>query len=103
LGRTLERVVPSLRLVSLADSLAAFCDAVEAQIHLENEARNNARFTANFTDDPDVHFPRLVADACSDAVLTMEFVDGVREEDLEARGLDVRRIVDAGMRAVCRM
>ncbi len=102
-GRTLERVVPSVRLMSLEGALRAFCDAVEEQIHLENEAHHNRRFTANFAGDPDISFPRLVPAACSDAVLTMEFVEAVREEDLEARGLDVHRVVDAGMRCVCRM
>jgi ubiquinone biosynthesis protein len=102
-GRLAERVAPSLRLVSLAEAIETFCNAVEAQIHLSNEAANNRRFTANFVGDGDVHFPRLVPEACSDAVLTMEFVEGVHEQDLEARGLDVARIVDAGMRAVCRM
>ncbi len=103
IGRLAERLVPSLRLVSLAEALETFCNAVEAQIHLANEAANNHRFARNFAGDADIHFPRLVPDACSDAVLTMEFVEGVREEDLEARGLDVARIVDAGIRAVCRM
>ena len=103
IGRTLERLVPSFRLMSLEGALRAFCTAVEEQIHLANEADNNRRFTRNFAGDPDIHFPRLVPDACSDAVLTMEFVEGVREEDLEARGVDVRRVVDAGMRCVCRM
>jgi ubiquinone biosynthesis protein len=102
-GRLAERLLPSLRLVSLAEALETFCSAVEAQIHLTNEAANNHRFARNFAGDADIHFPRLVPEACSDSVLTMEFVDGVREEDLEARGLDIGRIVDAGMRAVCRM
>jgi ubiquinone biosynthesis protein len=102
-GRGLERLVPSLRLMSLAGALENFCDAVAEQLHLTNEARNNARFTANFRTDPDIRFPRLVPSACSDAVLTMEFIDGVREEELEERGVDVRRVVDAGMRCVCRM
>jgi ubiquinone biosynthesis protein len=102
-GRLAERIVPSLRLVSLAEAFETFCNAVEAQIHLANEAANNRRFAANFATDIDVHFPRLVPEACSDAVLTMEFIEGVREEDLEARGLDISRIVEAGMRAVCRM
>src|SRR5262245_18698190 len=102
-GRTLERLVPSLRLMSLEDALRVFCVAVEEQIHLANEAEHNRRFTRNFADDADVHFPRLVPEACSDAVLTMEFVDGVREENLETYGVDVRRVVDAGMRCVCRM
>ena len=103
LGRTLERLVPSVRLMSLAGALQAFCDAVEEQSHLINEAEHNRRFTANFADDPDVAFPRLVPDACADAVITMEFVDGVREDELEGHGVDVRRVVDAGMRCVCRM
>jgi len=102
-GRTLERLVPSVRLMALEDALRAFCDAVHAQIHLENEARNNERFTGNFADDPDVDFPRLFPQACSDAVLTMEFVHGVHETGLEASGCDVRAIVTAGMRCVCRM
>lgn len=102
-GRTLERLVPSFRLMSLEGALRAFCDAVEEQIHLTNEAEHNRRFTRNFADDPDIDFPRLVPEACSDAVLTMTFIDGVREEDLEARGVDVLRVVDAGMRCVCRM
>ena len=102
-GRALERCVPSFRLMSLEGALRAFCDAVEEQIHLASEADHNRRFRDNFADDPDIHFPRLVPDACSDAVLTMEFVNGVREEDLEASGVDVHRVVDAGMRCVCRM
>lgn len=103
LGRTLERLVPSVRLMALEEALRAFCDAVQAQIHLTNEARNNARFTANFADDPDVDFPRVFPEASSDAVLTMQFIDGVHESELEAAGCDVRAIVTAGMRCVCRM
>jgi ubiquinone biosynthesis protein len=103
IGRGLERLVPSLRLISLHEALAAFCAAVEAQIHLGDEARNNVRFRRDFAGDDDVRFPRLVPALCTDDVLVMEFVEGVREEDLERDGLDVRRIVDAGMRCVCRM
>jgi ubiquinone biosynthesis protein len=103
LGRCMERLVPSFRLISLESALRAFCDAVEEQIDLTHEARNNVRFTANFASDPDIVFPRLVPELCSESVLTMEFIEGVREADLEARGVDVRRVVEAGMRCVCRM
>jgi ubiquinone biosynthesis protein len=102
-GRTLERVIPSLRLIALEGALRSFCDAVGEQVHLTNEARNNERFTANFAGDPDVQFPRLHLEACSDAVLTMEFIDGVQEDDLEAHGVDVHALVATGMRCVCRM
>jgi ubiquinone biosynthesis protein len=102
-GRSLERLVPSVRLMSLAGALRAFCDAVEEQIHLRNEAAHSARFTANFASDPDVHFPVLYPAGCSDAVLTMEFIGGVDENGLEGSGVDVPLIVSTGMRCVCRM
>lgn len=56
-GGLLERLFPSLRLVSLREALATFCAAVEAQIHLAGEARNNARFTRAFAGDPTSRFP----------------------------------------------
>jgi ubiquinone biosynthesis protein len=102
-ARGLERLVPTLRLISLESAMRQFCEAVEEQLHLEREAHNNRRFAALFADDPDVHFPDLHPEACSSAVLTMEFVDGIREQDLAAAGVDVRRVVEAGLRAVCRM
>lgn len=103
LARAGERLVPSLRLVSLRTAMAVFCDAVEEQLHFTSEAANNARFQANFAADPEIDFPRLRPELCSDGVLTMEFVDGVREGDLDAHPIDVRRVVTAGMRCVCRM
>ncbi len=102
-ARAAERLVPSLRLVSLAEAVETFCDAVEQQIHLRNEADNNFRFRAHFAGDPDVHFPGLHPEACSDEVLTMEFVEGLREDELDAAQADLPRIVRSGMRCVCQM
>ena len=103
LARVLQRIAPTLRLISLEEALAQFCEAVEAQLDLRHEARNNQRFRAHFAGDPDVGFPRLHEEACTDSVLTMEFVTGVREDQLAVAGVDVRRVVEAGMRAVSRM
>jgi ubiquinone biosynthesis protein len=102
-ARLAERLVPSLRLVSLAEAVATFCNAVEYQIDLRNEADHNRRFRANFADEPELHFPALFEDACSAEVLTMEFVDALDEEDLFERGVDVHKVVMTGMRCVCRM
>lgn len=102
-ARLAERLVPSLRLVSLAEAVATFCNAVEHQIDLRNEADHNRRFRANFRDEPELHFPALFEDACSSEVLTMEFIDALDEEDLFDRGVDVHKVVMTGMRCVCRM
>ena len=103
LARGLERVVPTLRLISLEGAIRQFAAAVEHQLHLRHEAEHNRRFTENFAEDPDVLFPVLHADYCTDRVLTMDFVHGVHERDLEATGVSVERVVAAGMRGVCRM
>lgn len=102
-ARLAERLVPSMRLVSFEDAMRNFCTAVEEQIHLAGEAENNRRFSAAFADDPDIHFPRLHDELCSDAVLTMELIEGVREAELEKAGIDPVRIARAGLRCVCRM
>lgn len=102
-ARWLERLVPSLRLVSLQAQMAQFCRAVERQVHLSNEFLNNIRFQANFAGDPDIVFPRLIPHACTDAVLVMEFIEGLREAELDHEAIDRRRIVAAGVRCVGKM
>jgi ubiquinone biosynthesis protein len=102
-ARAAERLVPSLRLVSLAEAVQTFCAAVEHQIDLRNEADHNRRFRANFRDESELHFPALFEHACSDEVLTMEFVDAQGEQELFANRVDVQRVVRTGMRCVCRM
>lgn len=103
LSRGLEKLIPTLRLVALEDAMARFCEAVEAQLDLRREAANNVRFIADFADDPDLDFPALHPELCGERVLTMEFVGGVHEADLEGSEVDIRAVVRAGMRGVCRM
>lgn len=103
MARTIETLVPSLRLISIEEAMRSFCDGVEQQLWLDHEARNNLRFQENFADDDEIVFPRLYEEACSEAVLTMEFIEGIHERDLESAGVDLERLVMAGMRAVCRM
>jgi ubiquinone biosynthesis protein len=102
-ARVLERVIPSLRLISFEEAMRHFCDAVEEQADLRLEAANNHRFTENFAADAEVDFPRLFPQACAEGVLTMEFIEGVRENDIDGTEIDVHRVVQAGMRCVCRM
>ena len=103
LARNLERLVPTFHLMAIEEALRTFCQAVEEQIDLERELRNNRRFAADFAADPAIVVPHVYDDACCSSVLTMEFVEGVPEAELERRGLDVEAIVRNGLRGVCRM
>jgi ubiquinone biosynthesis protein len=103
LARNLERVFPTLRLVALEGAMRTFCDAIEQQIDLRNELAHNLRFARDFAEDPDISVPRIFPEACSEGVLTMEFVEGIPESELSAHDVDVDRIVRCGLRGVCRM
>jgi len=102
-GAHLLSFVPTIGLVSPVESVDHFCDAVNLQLDFRIEAANNRRFRANFTDDPQVVFPAIVDELSTDRVLTMEFVEGVKDHDLEAVGCDRRILARKGIETICRM
>jgi ubiquinone biosynthesis protein len=79
-------------------------EAVLKEADLTNERRNQQRFARNFGDDPTVHVPKVYKRYCSEGVLTMEFVDGVRPRgaDLPAAGLDGKLLARRGADFVLR-
>ena len=48
-------------------------------------------------------FPRVYENLSSERVLTMEFVEGYRERDLAAVGIDPKKVAGLGMRVFCKM
>ncbi len=69
-------IVPAARLFAPVESVEQFARAIRMQIDLSIEADNNRRFHANFADNADVTFPRLIDELCTRRVLTMSFVSG---------------------------
>ncbi len=77
LARMLE-IIPPLRLYAPYASACEFAAAIEAQVDLTIEARNNLRFQENYQGSSEVVFPTLVPELCSERVLTMSFIEGVK-------------------------
>ena len=76
-----------------------FTVAVAKEVDLANERRNQTRFARNFADDPMVQVPRIFDEYCTDGVLTMEYIDGIKPSDaaaLDAAGLDRRVLATRG-------
>ncbi|MHC4563328.1 MAG: ABC1 kinase family protein [Planctomycetota bacterium] len=70
-----------------------FSEAVNREVHLDIERRNVEMFRRHFADDPAVHIVKLYDDYCTDGVLTMEFIRGVKPTSLaavEEAGLDAK-------------
>jgi ubiquinone biosynthesis protein len=103
IGARLVALIPTAKLISPVEAAEQFCHAVNQQLDFRLEAANNRRFRRNFADDPHVVFPELVDELCTDRVLTMDFIEGVKEAGLEAIGNDPRFLARKGMEIICRM
>ncbi len=75
------------------------------EIDYQNEGRNAEKFAANFSEDPSVMVPSIYWRYTTHTVLTLEWIDGIKFNDLDgirAAGIDrdnlIRTAVAAGMR-----
>lgn len=72
---------------------------LEKEIDYTIEAANLERFARQFNSDMTVYVPRVIREASTSRVLTMEYIEGIRpnsERDLLSAGLDCREIARRG-------
>ena len=107
LARAVGRVVarlPRLRSVPVQDALEEASELLLAQTDFRREASNLERLGAAFAGVEGVLVPALHPDRCSDAVLCMDFIPGMRK--LSDPGLseqEARTALTIGVRALYRM
>lgn len=97
--------IPSVHLLSLPGAVARFGEALENQLDFRLEASNNLRLAANFEGFKGVRVPDLHEDLCTERVLVMEFIDGVKAtqaEEVEGRKIR-RRLAARGGEAILKM
>ncbi len=76
-----------------------FTEVVTKEVDYANERRSQQRFTNNFSDDTTVHVPLVYEQYSTDGVLTMEYIDGIKPnqiEQLEQAGLDPKLLAARG-------
>ena len=86
--------------------IAEFCDYTLREVDLQREADNAETFAANFSDLPDVVFPRIYRQYSGRNVLCMAFLDGTKPTDAAAQTLtdeERDRLVDLGAASIIRM
>ena len=70
------------------------------EIDYLNEAKNAEKFAHNFAGDPEVKVPVIYHQYCSNCVLTLEWIEGIKLTDLEkleAAGLDADDLIRIGV------
>lgn len=96
-------VIPSVRLLSLPGAIERFGEAMRNQLDFRLEAANNRRFAENFASVDGVDVPPLHDELCTERVLTMQFVEGVRATEPEKVGGDRKALARRGLGAILKM
>jgi ubiquinone biosynthesis protein len=60
-----------------------FTEAVQKEVDYTNERRNQQRFIKNFAEDPAIHIPCVFEQYCSEGLLTMEYIDGIKPSQID--------------------
>jgi ubiquinone biosynthesis protein len=101
-ARVME-MLPSVKLLAPVQQVEEFGQAIVMQLDFRIEAENNRRFRTLFAGDPDVIFPALVEELCSERVLVMEFVEGVKILHFARTPHDPSRLARVGFRTLLKM
>lgn len=89
-------------LVSPTELIKEFRRTIYRELDFSKEGHTLNRFSAHFSDNPTVAIPQVYWDLTTDAVLTMEYIDGIKISDtqrLEQAGLDLKAIAHNGAQA----
>ena len=102
-ARFLQLIIPRYQPKNVIDE---FCDYTVREVEMVLEAENAEIFAANFTDMPDVVFPKIYPEYSATSVLCMQFLDGLRPDDPAVRDLPLAErqvMIDLGASAIIRM
>jgi ubiquinone biosynthesis protein len=84
LAELLQKHVPRLRAYQPVATVREFRRILLNELNFGLERRNLEELTKNFAKDPGVHFPTIFPDLCSRRLLTMERLQGISLENIEA-------------------
>jgi len=79
-----DRWNKNLRKINLPGIMEEFDRSIHKEIDYNNEFMNMQRIESNFENDPYVHIPITYPRYCSSKVLTMEFIEGTKLNDVYA-------------------
>jgi predicted unusual protein kinase regulating ubiquinone biosynthesis (AarF/ABC1/UbiB family) len=108
--KTIRRIMTIVQVFVPVRGLDAYYHQVRQMIaeelDFQREAHNIERLAANFTSDPAVVFPRVIASLSTRHVLTTTFVEGVKVGDtaaIDAARIDRKELARKIVRTYCQM
>ena len=101
LARILEWLAPNLRRLKLVTAVDQFTRISDIELDLRLEAAAAGKLADNMADDAGIHVPWVDLEHTTSAMLVIEWIEGVRIDDvagLEAAGHDIETITEAAAR-----
>ena len=101
-----EKINPALRAYNLTGLIADFTEMMKRELDYVAEGKNADIFRKNFAGDPDICFPKIYWEYSGSKMLVMEYVEGVRVDDVESikiLGYEPKRYAALGFRAYLKM
>ena len=103
LAELIEEKIPEARQYSLVAIVREFRKSILREIDFQQEAFHMHKFARNFDGDETVHVPTVITEHSTGKILTMEYIDGAKVNDLEAldsAGLDRKVIAEQGVQFI---
>lgn len=100
LVRFVNRWVPSLRKYELEEIYQEFFHLLYQEIDYIHEGKNAERFRQNFLNYSDVKVPQVYWEYSSQKVLTLEYLPGIKINDLaslQAKDIDINKLIQVGI------
>ncbi len=106
IANLMEKYIPESIFFNPTGIVEEFARTVRKELDFEEEARNCVRFMKNFENVPEVHIPRIFSIYCTERVMVMERINGVRIDnivEIDRMGLDRKTIAQNGVNAYFKM
>lgn len=106
MAERIETVFPESRMYNPAGMVDDFAHQIVKELDFTRDARNAGRMARNFENVPGIRFPKIYWEYSTPHFLVMEFIDGVRIDNVEAiteMGLDPHQIGVNGFQAYLKM
>ncbi|WP_292427043.1 AarF/ABC1/UbiB kinase family protein [Methanoregula sp.] len=106
MAERIEAVFPESRMYNPTGLVQDFATQIRKELDFTRDGRNAERMARNFQNVPGIHFPKIYWEYSSPNLLVMEFVKGVRIDNVEAitaQGCDPHDIAVRGFYAYLKM
>lgn len=99
LAQMLHNYQPKLRNLNLPLIASSFEQTILEELSFDNERKNMLRFAENFEENPNIYVPKVYEAYSNDAILCMEFIDGIKITDLpkDSEAYNIPEIVQSGL------